>query len=35
MVAFLDADSDGDADFVVGSLSGPDRLLHQRRPAAT
>jgi hypothetical protein len=27
MVAFLDLDSDGDADFVVGSLSGPDRLL--------
>ena len=27
MVAFLDADADGDADFVVGSLSGPDRLL--------
>ncbi len=27
MAAFLDADSDGDADFVVGSLSGPDRLL--------
>ncbi len=27
MLAFLDADSDGDADFVVGSLSGPDRLL--------
>ena len=27
MVAFLDYDSDGDADFVVGSLSGPDRLL--------
>jgi hypothetical protein len=27
MVAYLDADSDGDADFVVGSLSGPDRLL--------
>jgi hypothetical protein len=27
MVAFLDADSDGDADFIVGSLSGPDRLL--------
>ncbi len=27
MVAFLDHDSDGDADFVVGSLSGPDRLL--------
>ena len=24
---FLDYDSDGDADFVVGSLSGPDRLL--------
>ncbi len=27
MAAFLDADDDGDADFVVGSLSGPDRLL--------
>ncbi len=27
MVAFLDVDSDGDADFVIGSLSGPDRLL--------
>jgi hypothetical protein len=27
MVAFLDADSDGDADFLLGSLSGPDRLL--------
>ncbi|MBA3269891.1 MAG: VCBS repeat-containing protein [Acidobacteria bacterium] len=27
MVAFLDADADGDADFVVASLSGPDRLL--------
>jgi hypothetical protein len=27
VVAFLDADSDGDADFVIGSLSGPDRLL--------
>jgi hypothetical protein len=27
VVAFLDYDSDGDADFVVGSLSGPDRLL--------
>ena len=27
MAAFLDYDSDGDADFIVGSLSGPDRLL--------
>ena len=27
VVAFLDFDSDGDADFLVGSLSGPDRLL--------
>lgn len=27
MVAFLDVDSDGDADFVIGSLSGPDRLM--------
>jgi hypothetical protein len=27
MVAFLDMDSDGDADFLIGSLSGPDRLL--------
>jgi hypothetical protein len=27
VAAFLDVDSDGDADFVVGSLSGPDRLL--------
>jgi hypothetical protein len=27
MAAFLDADSDGDADFMIGSLSGPDRLL--------
>ena len=27
MVAFLDVDADGDADFVIGSLSGPDRLL--------
>jgi len=24
---FLDYDSDGDADFVIGSLTGPDRLL--------
>jgi hypothetical protein len=27
VVAFLDYDSDGHADFVIGSLSGPDRLL--------
>lgn len=27
VVAFLDYDSDGDADFLIGSLSGPDRLL--------
>ena len=27
MVAFLDYDSDGDADFLLASLSGPDRLL--------
>jgi hypothetical protein len=27
MAAFLDYDSDGDADLVIGSLSGPDRLL--------
>ncbi len=26
-VVFLDYDSDGDADFVIGSLSGPDRLI--------
>lgn len=27
MAAFLDYDSDGDADFLIGSLNGPDRLL--------
>lgn len=27
MIAFLDHDSDGDADFLIGSLDGPDRLL--------
>lgn len=27
MVAFLDYDSDGDADFLIGSLNGPDRVL--------
>lgn len=27
VVVFLDADSDGDADFLVGSLDGPDRLI--------
>jgi FG-GAP-like repeat len=26
-VAFLDVDSDGDADFLIGSLDGPDRVL--------
>ncbi len=27
VVAFLDYESDGDADFLIGSLDGPDRLL--------
>jgi hypothetical protein len=27
MAAFLDYDSDGDADFIIGSLTAPDRLL--------
>jgi len=27
MVTFLDYDSDGDADFLIGSLSNPDRLM--------
>jgi hypothetical protein len=27
MVAGLDVESDGDVDFVIGSLDGPDRLL--------
>ncbi|HUQ02464.1 MAG TPA: VCBS repeat-containing protein [Kofleriaceae bacterium] len=27
MVAYLDVDADGDADMIVGSLGGPDRLL--------
>jgi hypothetical protein len=27
MVVFLDVDSDGDADFLIGSLSGEDRLM--------
>lgn len=27
MVSFLDYDSDGDADFLIASLSGPDRLM--------
>jgi FG-GAP-like repeat len=27
VVVYLDAESDGDADFIVGSLDGPDRLI--------
>ena len=32
IVAFLDYDADGDADFVIGSLSGPDRLIINEGP---
>ena len=27
MVVFIDSDSDGDADILIGSLDGPDRLM--------
>jgi len=27
VVSFLDVDSDGDADFIIGALTGPDRLM--------
>ena len=30
VAAFLDYDSDGDADFLIGSLTGPDRLIVNR-----
>jgi hypothetical protein len=33
MVAFLDYDSDGDADFVIGSLTGADRLIINDGPS--
>ena len=34
VVAYLDFDSDGDADFLIGSLSGPDRLIINEGPSS-